>query len=279
MLVNPVVGAGGWFLLMFVDVDLEALASAFVLPVGDGVADVVKERTSAKIEVANKHAAEMADMGDIVPAGANGGEEFDGAHHRHVRAHRNCDWERNEPDAAVWKEHSVGHENAENSAGGANGRNQRRLSAEEHGDSFDDELDDPCARPADEEIIQKTALPPDELQIPAEHPEHQHVDEQMPQAAMQKNVGERLPNPRRDMVRYSLGDQRKPLEEPNCSGGRSEQPQESLHKENAGADQYEEFYAWGYEAAPIEVIAPRAEGASHSPSLRRSEVSVKGPMA
>src|SRR5258708_13057439 len=108
MLVNPVVGAGGWFLLMFVDVDLEALASAFVLPVGDGVADVVKERTSAKIEVANKHAAEMADMGDIVPAGANGGEEFDVAHHRHVRVHRNCASKRTAPDAALFQKHNVG---------------------------------------------------------------------------------------------------------------------------------------------------------------------------
>src|SRR5258708_11932713 len=70
-------------------------------------------------------------------------------------------------------------------------------------------------------------------------------------------------------------DQRKPLEEPNCSGGRGEQRQESLNKENVGADQYQEFYAWGYEAAPVEVVAPRAEGASHSPSLRRLRARVK----
>ena len=41
MLVDPVVGAGGWFLLVFVDVDLEALASTFVLPIGDRIANVI----------------------------------------------------------------------------------------------------------------------------------------------------------------------------------------------------------------------------------------------
>ena len=40
-LVDPVVGAGGRFLLLLVDVNLEALAIAPVLPVGDGVADAV----------------------------------------------------------------------------------------------------------------------------------------------------------------------------------------------------------------------------------------------
>ena len=55
---------------MLVDVDLEALAIAFVLPVSDRVADVVEERTAAEVEIANKHAAEVADVADVVSAGA-----------------------------------------------------------------------------------------------------------------------------------------------------------------------------------------------------------------
>jgi len=35
---------------VLVDVDLETPAVAFVLPVRDGVADVVEERTAAKVE-------------------------------------------------------------------------------------------------------------------------------------------------------------------------------------------------------------------------------------
>src|SRR5712664_2503499 len=40
-LVHPIVGAGGWFFFALVDVDLEALACAPMLPVSDRVADVV----------------------------------------------------------------------------------------------------------------------------------------------------------------------------------------------------------------------------------------------
>ena len=69
-LIDPIVWARGWFFLVFVDVDLEALAVAFVLPVSDRVADVVEERTAAEVEIANKHAAEMADVAYVVSAGA-----------------------------------------------------------------------------------------------------------------------------------------------------------------------------------------------------------------
>src|ERR1700732_2512798 len=96
-LIDPVVGARGRILLVLVDVDLEALAIAFVLPVRDGVADVVEERTAAKVEIADKHAAEMTDVADVVSAGSERGEEFDGPHHRNVGAHRDCDWKGNQP--------------------------------------------------------------------------------------------------------------------------------------------------------------------------------------
>ena len=101
---------------MLVDVDLEALAIAAVLPVSDGVADAIKERSSAEIEPADEHAAEVADVADIVSSRADRGEEFDSPHHRHVRTHGNGDWQGNQPDAAVGEEHRVGHENAKNSA-------------------------------------------------------------------------------------------------------------------------------------------------------------------
>src|SRR5260370_31105011 len=78
---------------------------------------------------------------------------------------------------------------------------------------------------------------------------------------------------------YGLGDQGKPLEEPNGRGGRSEQAQESLNKKNAGADQYEKFYAWGNETAPVEVIAPPTVHSAHIRSVRRADKSVKGPLS
>lgn len=75
-LVDPVVRTGGRFFPVFVDVDLETLAIAFVLPVGDGVADVVQERATAEIDIANEHAAEMAKVTYFVSAGTKSEKEF-----------------------------------------------------------------------------------------------------------------------------------------------------------------------------------------------------------
>src|SRR5713226_4502344 len=65
-LVDPVVGARGGFFLVLVDVDLEALAIAFVLPVSDRVADAVEERASAEIKPPNEHASKMAHVANVV---------------------------------------------------------------------------------------------------------------------------------------------------------------------------------------------------------------------
>ena len=58
-LIDPIVGAGGRFFLVFVDVNLEALAIAAVLPVSDRVPEAIEKRAAAKIEPADEHAAEM----------------------------------------------------------------------------------------------------------------------------------------------------------------------------------------------------------------------------
>jgi len=51
---------------VLVDIDLEALAIPFVLPVRDGVANVVKERAAAQVDPANEHAAEVTEVANVV---------------------------------------------------------------------------------------------------------------------------------------------------------------------------------------------------------------------
>src|SRR2546421_2667401 len=217
----------------------------------------------------------MTDVADVVSAGADGREEFDSPHHRHVRTHGNGDWQGNQPDAAVGEEHRVGHENAKNSAGGADGWNYRRQASKENGNRFDHKLNEPRTYPPDAEIIQQTAVPPDKFDFAAEHPEHEHVDEQVEKAAMQKNVSKGLPNARRDVVRHGFGNQCKPLEQPDGHRGRSEQAHKSLQEKDAGAHQYDEFYARGNETAPVEVVAPPTDSGPHRCSVRRRIAGVK----
>ena len=84
----------------------------------------------------------MADVADIVSAGADRREEFDRPHHRHVRAHRDGDGKRNQPYSAVRKEHRVGHQDAENRPRSTDGWRQRRERSEEHRNRLDDYLDE-----------------------------------------------------------------------------------------------------------------------------------------
>jgi hypothetical protein len=69
LLVDPVVGARGRFLLVLIDVDLEALAIAPVLPVSDRIADAIEERSATEIEPADEHSAEMADVAYVISGG------------------------------------------------------------------------------------------------------------------------------------------------------------------------------------------------------------------
>ena len=262
-LVDPVVGAAGWVLFVFVDVDLEALFVALVFPITDGVADAVEERAATEIDVGDEHAAEMADVCDVVSAAAERGEKFDGAHDGDVGAHGDGDRQRDEPDFAVGEEDGVGHEDAEDRAGRADGGSDRELAAEEEiGDGFDDQLDQAGADSADEKEIEEAALAPAEFEVAAEHPQHEHVDENVEERArvVEKNVGEGLPDARRDVMDDGFGDEREPLEDFEVVGVAGEEEGEDLDDVDAGADDDEEFYAGGDEAAPVEADAAASWG-------------------
>ena len=130
-LVDPIVGAAGWVLFVFVDVDLEALFVALVFPIADGVADAVEEGAATQVNVSDQHAAEMADVCDVVSAAAERGEKFDGAHDGDVGAHGDRDRQRDEPDFAIGEEDGVRHENAKDCSGRADRRGDGKFVAEE----------------------------------------------------------------------------------------------------------------------------------------------------
>ncbi len=183
-LVDPVVGAAGWLLFVFVYVDLEALFVALVLPVGDGVADVVEEGAAAEVDVGDEHATEVADVGDVVASAAQGGEKFDGAHYGYVGTHGDGDREWDEPDFSIGEEDGVGHEDAEDRAGCADGGRDGKLMAEEQvGDGFYNQFDYAGTDSAYEKEIQKATLAPAQFKIAAEHPQHEHVDEDVEERA------------------------------------------------------------------------------------------------
>jgi len=78
---------------VFLHEDFELAAIALVTPVGHFIANAEEEGASAEIEPADEHAAEVAEVGDVVAAGAEGAEELDGGHDGHEDAHGDGDEE------------------------------------------------------------------------------------------------------------------------------------------------------------------------------------------
>ncbi len=91
---------------------------------------------------------------------------------------------------------------------------------------------------------------------------------------MQENVGEGLPDARRQQVGNRRRDETKPFEDPGVGGG-AKKCGKRLQEEDAGANQNKELYARSDETPPIKVITPATERRLHFVSLRRGNVSVK----
>src|SRR5580704_9795540 len=204
----------------------------------------------------------MADVSNGVAAGSQRAEKFNRAHHRDVRPHGNRYRQREKPNAPVWKQNGVGHQNSENRARRSDRRNIRRHGAPGHRNDLDENFDQARADTAQKKEIQKALFPPDEFQFPAKHPEKKHVHQQMQQAAVEKNVRERLPQP--EAWHRTEGDQPEEMINPRRSFYAQENVDERLDQEHAGADKHQELDAGRNKAAPIEVVTAGAERSSHT---------------
>src|SRR6266851_636954 len=195
MLVNPVIGAGGGFFFVFVDVHLEAFAIAAVLPVCDGVADAVEERAAAEIDPSDEHAAEMADVADVVATESECGDEFHRSHGNHIGTHTHFHRNRKHHYLAIRKKNGASEQHAEDGAGGADGRYISGWPAPKKR-YFHDYVDDSRANAAQEVILQEATAAPRQLQLAPEHIQEEHIHEDVPNggAVMQEQVGERLPD-------------------------------------------------------------------------------------
>lgn len=179
---------------MIANVDFEFLAESAAFPIGKEVSIVVKVGAAAEVNVADQHAAEMADVADAVACGANRSEKLDGAHHDYKDSHRHCDRQREDPDLAV--RHHDGHrqQNAVDRAGGSNRGYQSCTPSMRIDQKFHDNINDSRTHPANEKIGVEPTCAPAMFQVSAKHRQVQQVEENVKDVAVKENVGERLPN-------------------------------------------------------------------------------------
>jgi hypothetical protein len=137
-------------------------------------------------------------MGEMGHAGLRSGDaehQFDQAVERHEGAglHRNGGEQQHEP--AFREQHPVGQQQAEHASRGTDGGGGRLVEQDDdqhlrHGRSDD----------AGEVVLQVADRAEHLLDVAAEHPEAQHVEHEVGQAAVQEGVGHRLP----DLERHGI---------------------------------------------------------------------------
>src|SRR5208337_4097113 len=179
---------------MLLHVNLETLAIALEPPISEFVAHAVEKRTAAEVQPADQHSAQVAEMRDSVPSGPQGAEKLDGGADRDERPHRNHDGKGEDPNAAVRKQNGIGDKDAENRAGCADRRDVARAVSPEHRKYFNQNGDHPGADSAEEKVIQEAVPAPDQFQFAPEHPQKQHIEEQVEKAAVEEYVGNGLPD-------------------------------------------------------------------------------------
>src|SRR5882724_4445567 len=198
-LIDPAVRARRrlWRLaFVFIDVDLEALAVAAILPVRQSVADTVKKRTAAQIDVADQHSAKMAEVADVVPADTEGSQELEDDHDDHEGAHAQLDRNGEHGDLAVGKKDGAGQKHSKDCSRCADCRNVRERLAPDQRNRIDHEIDQTGAHSSKEVIAQEAVAAPNDFEFAPEHPEHEHVRQNVPDrtTVVQEQVSEWLPD-------------------------------------------------------------------------------------
>ncbi len=251
---------------MLFHVDLEALAIAAILPVGDFIPEAIQKGAATEVNPADEHAAQMAEVADSIASGSQGEEELDGGHGGNERPHGDHDGEREDPNAPIRKEDGIRDEDAINCAGRADGWSVAGQMSPNHGEGLNQNRNQSGANSAQEKIIQKAVCAPSLLQFAAKHPQEEHVDEQMEKAAMKEDVCNGLP----DAEAGDWSQRHKPqmIVYPEGRVAAEQNSSQGLQKENNRTGNNQVFDARSDEAAPVEADARRAERRAHESSVR-----------
>jgi hypothetical protein len=98
--------------------------------------------------------------------------------------------------AAVREENGAGDHDAEDGTRGTDRWSVGVVAAPEMGCGVDDDVENAGADPGEEIVAKEACAAPDELDFAAEHPEHEHVEEDVPDVSdvVEEQIGERLPD-------------------------------------------------------------------------------------
>lgn len=140
---------------------------------------------------AKQHPAKVCEVGDACPQAGHAEKELEAAKDKDKIARLHGDGRKEEHHLTVGKEHAECEKDTESSAGGSNGRIGIATGAKGHG--ADGQLDEARAHHAKEVVGEEALRAPAQFDFPAEHPESQHIEENVSEVAVKETVGENLP--------------------------------------------------------------------------------------
>ena len=236
---------------MFAHVDLELAPRTTPFPIQVIVAHPVEEQPPAQIKIADQSAAQVCNVAYVVAASPQRREKFNGDGSGHVILHGDGHGKWNQPHLPVGKNHGCGKHDSVNSSRRSNGGNRHRYpGAVGIEQRLDQDVDATGAYSRQEKINVKTVGAPGALQVRAKHPKEEHVEQQVPDAAVQKYICQRLPKPQ--AMRDQQGHQAKFLIHSYRDNGREKKQQERLHQKRAGAGDYNISDRGGQHSTPTD---------------------------
>src|SRR5438128_6206753 len=137
----------------------------------------------------------MADVADFAVADAEGAEKRNDRHRGYDPFHLERDGDGEEISLAIREQDRAGDHDAENRARCADGWRERIIAAPKARKVIDDNVNQSRADASQKVIAKKTVASPDEFHFATKHPQHEHVEEDVPNIShcMQEKIGEGLP--------------------------------------------------------------------------------------
>jgi hypothetical protein len=220
--------------LVVAHVDFKFTPRSPAFPVQVIVAETIEKQSPPQIQITHQRAPEMRNMADVVSADLQRKEKLNRDGSGHEKLHRNHDGKRDQPDLAVRKQDARGDQYSVNRPGSADrGNGEGKPGPVRVENRFDEDVDKAGADASQKVILIEAVRSPGPFQIHPEKIQKQHVEQEMPDAGVQKQVGRELPDkqPACDVP----GNQSEKMIEKRRVLGRKNQLYDGLNEKNARA--------------------------------------------
>jgi hypothetical protein len=262
---------------VFVDVDVKFFAIPLIFPVGDFVAETEEVGIAAKVEIADEHAAEMTKVADLVITEAESAEKCQRGHNRDNGAKAQGNRNGKEKNAAVGEQNRAGDHDSEDGAGGSDGGNVVGRLAPECWNGANDYVQNARANASQKVVAKKTVSSPDEFELAAKHPQHEHIDQDVPDVidAVQEEICKRLPDA--ETRNYAARNQPEPHFKLMFGKNAAKIMDEQLQEKNCEVGDDEKLHTRSDVEVEAEAVVPDAGAWSHTQiSLRVKRAGSKG---